>query len=348
MPGADKGDVSDWLNKGGDTEKLKELAGACPDWTPAAPPVSKGTDTKRFNLTPLKALYEEPIEDIPYLWDKILIKGGLSIAVGKPKAGKSTWARNLAYLIAKGAPSFLGRAITASGPVVYLALEEKRSEVKRHFERMDADENLPIFIHTGSAPEKAIEELEKAIVESNALLAIVDTLQRLVRVKDLNDYSQVSLSLEPLMQIARDTDCHILLIHHANKGMSKEGGDSILGSTAIFGSVDTALFMRRGEEYRTIESQQRYGEDLPRTVLTFDVATGLTSSGGRLEDARITACGKAIIEFIDSHEVTEKEIKEAITDYNSGIKSKSLRALCQDGTVQRQGRGKRRARLLIH
>jgi hypothetical protein len=206
---------------------------------------------------------------------------------------------------------------------------------------MGAPENLPIFIHTGSAPQQAIGELSKAIIESKSIFAIVDPLQRLVRIKDLNDYASVSLALEPLTQISRDTGCHILLIHHANKGLSRDGGDSILGSTAIFGSVDCALIMKRGEAYRTIESIQRYGVDLPRTVLNFDVATGLTSPGGSLEDAQVTACGKAIIEFIDGHEVTEREIKEAITDYNSGIKSKSLRALCQDGIVQRQGEGKK-------
>lgn len=296
---------------------------------------------KRFNLTPLSELYLEPAEHIPYILDNTLIKGGLSILVAKPKAGKSTLARNLAMAIAKGEQLFLGRSVTASGPVVYLALEEKRSEVKKHFERMGASKNLPIFIHTGSAPQQAMEELSKAIIESKAVFAIVDTLQRLIRVSDLNDYSKVSLVFETLTEIARDTGCHILLVHHANKGISRDGGDSILGSTAIFGSVDCALIMKRGENYRTIESDQRYGENMPRTVLTFDVATGLTSPGGSLEDAQITACGKQIIEFIDGHEVTEKEIKEAITDYNSGIKSKSLRALYQDSLVHRQGLGKK-------
>jgi predicted ATP-dependent serine protease len=294
-----------------------------------------------FDLTSLSVLYRESVEEVAYLWENTLIKGGLSILVAKPKAGKSTLARNLALAIANGQQSFLGRNVTASGSVVYLALEEMRSEVKNHFQRMGAPENLPIFIHTGSAPQQAIDELRKAIIESKAVFAIVDPLQRLVRIKDLNDYASVSLALEPLTQIARDTGCHTLLIHHANKGLSRDGGDSILGSTAIFGSVDCALIMKRGEAYRTIESIQRYGVDLPRTVLNFDVATGLTSPGGSLEDAQVTACGKAIIEFIDGHEVTEREIKEAITDYNSGIKSKSLRALCQDGIVQRQGEGKK-------
>ncbi len=329
-------DVSDWLNTGGTRQELEQLVNEAQEWKPPQDKVETG-----FRLTKLSVLLREADEDIAYIWENTLIKGGLSILVAKPKVGKSTLARNLALAIAKGAPSFLGRTIMVSGSVVYLALEEKRSEVKKHFERMGAAENLPIFIHTGSAPGQAIDELRKAISKSEAIFAIVDPLQRLVRIKDLNDYALVSLALEPLMQIARDTNCHILLIHHANKGISREGGDSILGSTAIYASVDCALIMKRGEAYRTIESMQRYGEDLPRTVLTFDVATGLTSSGGSMEDVEAAECGNAILELLADQEMSENEIKEGITDHKGGIISKSLRLLCQDGKIQRQGLGKK-------
>jgi len=329
-------DVSDWLAAGGTLSELERLASEAPEWKPPKDKVEAG-----FRLTKLADLLQEPDEDIAYLWENTLIKGGLSILVAKPKVGKSTLSRNLAYALAKGEPSFLRRTITSSGSVVYLALEEKRSEVKKHFERMGATENLPIFIHTGSAPEQAIDELRKAIIESKALLAIVDPLQRLIRIADLNDYSKVSLALEPLMQIARETGCHILLIHHANKGIARESGDSILGSTAIFGSVDCALIMKRGESYRTIESIQRYGEDIPRTVLAFDVGSRLTSSGGSLEDVEVAECGKAIMELLIDHEMTEKEIKEGITDHKGGTVSKSLRLLCREDKIQRQGLGKK-------
>jgi len=328
-------DASDWLAMGGTLAELEQLVSKTPEWKPPKDKIKVG-----FHLTKLADLLNEPDEDIAYLWGNTLIKGGLSILVAKPKVGKSTLARNLAYAIAKSEQSFLGRNITSSGPVVYLALEEKRSEVKKHFERMGATEDLPIFIHTGSAPEQAIEELRKAVIESRAVMAIVDPLQRLVRISDLNDYSQVSLQLEPLMQIARDTNCHLLLIHHATKGLNRESGDSILGSTAIFGSVDCALIMKRGESYRTIESIQRYGEDLPRTVLAFDVVTGLTASGGSLEDVEVAECGKVILELLD-HEMTEKEIKDGITDHKGGTVSKSLRLLYQEGNIQRQGLGKK-------
>lgn len=273
LPGPGK-DVSDWFAAGGTQEQLLRTIDEAPLYS-GITPLAEST---RFHFTKLSDLLKDPDEDKAFIWDNVLIKGGLSILAAKPKVGKSTVARNFALALAKGEPAFLGRSIAGSGPVLYLALEEKRSEVKKHFKRMGATENLPIYIHTGSAPEEAIPELRKAIIESQAVLAIVDPLQRMIRMRDLNDYSSVSLVLEELMQIARDTNCHILLIHHANKGMVREGGDSILGSTALFGSVDCALIMKRNESYRIIESTQRYGVDLPRTVLTFDVDTGLSFS----------------------------------------------------------------------
>ncbi len=336
LPGPGK-DMSEWLAAGGTREQLLHIIDEAPSYNG----VALLTETTRFHFTKLSELLNDPDEDKAFIWENTLIKGGLSIIAAKPKVGKSTLARNFALALAKGEPAFLGRSIAGSGPVLYLALEEKRSEVKKHFQRMGATENLPIYIHTGSAPEQAIPELRKAIIESQALLAIVDPLQRMVRMRDLNDYSSVSLVLEELMQIARDTNCHILLIHHANKGMVREGGDSILGSTAIFGSVDCALIMKRNESYRTIESMQRYGVDLPRTVLTFDVETGLTSSGGSLEDVEVAECRKAIVELLADHEMAEKEIKEGITDHKGGMVSKSLRLLCQEGIIQREGLGKK-------
>ena len=76
-------------------------------------------------------------------------------------------------------------------------------------------------------------------------------------------------ALDPILRIARESGAHVLLVHHAKKGGLGWGGDAILGSTAILGSVDTALILKRGEKYRTLESIQRYGTDLEETSETF-------------------------------------------------------------------------------
>ncbi|MHC4698282.1 MAG: AAA family ATPase, partial [Planctomycetota bacterium] len=97
----------------------------------------------------VRELLNEPPEPIRWLVDGLLPQGGLSILAGKPKAGKSTLARCVGLAVARGDP-IIGRE-THAGPVVYLGLEDKRSEVAEHFRAMGAQDE-PLYIHTGPAP----------------------------------------------------------------------------------------------------------------------------------------------------------------------------------------------------
>ena len=82
-------------------------------------------------LTRLDSLFKEPEESTTWLVDRLLPSGGFSALVAKPKVGKTTGAENLALHIASG-KQFLGRDVN-QGVVIYLALGEKRSEVKNIF-----------------------------------------------------------------------------------------------------------------------------------------------------------------------------------------------------------------------
>jgi hypothetical protein len=53
------------------------------------------------------------------------------------------------------------------------------------------------------------------------------------------------------------------------KRKASDPADVILGSTAL-AAVDTALIMARTEHFRTIQTRQRYGQDLPECVLDFN------------------------------------------------------------------------------
>ncbi|MDY6835260.1 MAG: bifunctional DNA primase/polymerase [Chloroflexota bacterium] len=294
------------------------------------------TSPRGFKLTWISDLIAEPEEITSWIWEKTLPTGGLSLVAAKPKVGKSTWARNLALKVARG-ERFLGRD-TTQGPVIYLALEEKRSEVAGHFLRMSA-ERENILIHTGGAPEEALIALEDAIRKSRAVLAIVDTLFKIVRVKDGNDYVQVNRALEPLLNLARDTNCHILAVHHMSKG-KREGGEAILGSTALFASVDTALFMKERDTGRTIESSQRYGEDIPKTALSFDPGTGIIESTGTLEEIELGRVKAGILQLLSDSRMTEMEIRGVLSG-NTGLIGKGLRELIASGEIERDGLGKR-------
>lgn len=302
---------------------------------------ARGAKAKRvggFDLTPLEDLMAEPKEEASWLVEGMLPAAGTSVVVAKPKVGKTTAVRQLAVSVARGRP-FLGRETTA-GPVIYLALEEKRAEVREHFRAMGALCE-DIYIHCGISPKNGVAKLRRLVERIRPALVIVDPLFLMARVDDANNYAKVSAALEPLMAIARETGAHILAVHHMGKG-ERSGGDSILGSTAILGTVDTAVLMRRGDSYRTIRTVQRYGADLEETVLDFDAETRTVSLGESKEQVDERGLADEMLEVLQGRDVPlteEKVLAEA--EGKTGAKRTALRQLVKAGKVERLGEGKR-------
>lgn len=287
-----------------------------------------------FNLVAAKDLLSTR-EDCPdWLWEGILPSGGLSLVVAKPKVGKTTMALNLAVAVSRGA-DFLGRK-TRQGPVVYLALEEKRSEVKQKLEDLGIT-GEPIYFHFGPAPQEAMKQVGPLIKDTEAILLVADVLQKFCRVKDLNDYAQVTRALEPLMTTARETECHVLLTHHAGKA-DRADGDDILGSTGLLGGVDTSIHIKKREQRRTFFTIQRYGEDIPETVISLRPDGSLEAMGSR-QEVEITETMPLILDAL-AEPLTEKGIWQRIERDHSLI-AKALRLLVAQEKVERTGTGKR-------
>ena len=299
---------------------------------------TKESAKSTFNFTTLDELLVEPEELHSYVWEDVLISGGISICSAKPKVGKSTLARNLAVAVANGA-DFLGRG-TKKGKVIYLCLEEKRSEIAKHFKQMGAS-GQDILIHTGKTPEDILQALKLACAEIEPILIIADPLSRVLRVRDFNDYALMARGLEPFIDLARDYNVHILTLHHDGKG-GREGNDSILGSTAIFGGVDCHLQLKKRETGRTVASTQRYGIDLPETVIELDRETGLISGRGDLQSFLLLQKKSEVFDSISDTEcLSEFEIKERVGGGSKGIISKAIRALYEEELLFRGGEGKK-------
>jgi hypothetical protein len=288
-------------------------------------------------LTSLADLLAEPDDVIEWLADGLLPHGGFSLLAGKPKAGKSTLARCLALSVARGEP-FLDRD-TSKGPVIYLALEEKRSEVRKHFRAMGAIGEEAIYIFAATAPADAMEQIRQVVDAKKPALIIIDPLFRLTRVKDGNDYAQVTQALEPLLALARETGAHVLCVHHLGKG-ERAGGDAILGSTAIYAAVDTALIIRRTDRYRLISSSQRYGEDLPDTVLAFEPQTRTIRLGKSIGEEEGDRMAESILAILQSKPdgLIEAEINAEV-EGRIVYQRQALRDLVKAGKVARHGRG---------
>ncbi len=293
-------------------------------------------------LTPLPDLLAEPNPELRWLVDGLLLAGGISLLAAKPKVGKSTLARTLAVAVGRGAP-FLGRA-TLPGPVLYLALEEHRSGVIRHFLDMGAAQE-PVYVYVGSAPEAALAWLERAIGRYRPALAIIDPIFKLLRLGDGNDYAQVSRAFEPVISLARQHGCHVLCVHHLGKS-DRGGGDAILGSTALFGAVDTALLLKRQETTRLVTAIQRYGTDLPETAIGLDTASGSVRVTG--ETARLVETDvRERVLALCTTPLPEAELLARVSG-NRVVASTVLRQLVEEGALVRSGDGRRAHPYLYH
>lgn len=195
-----------------------------------------------------------------WLVQNLIPMRGVSIVAGCPKVGKSTLARNLALAVSAGR-SFLDRA-TKSGPVVYYSMEERAPAIKEQFLLHGAaDVDLTrIFLSAGARPRKPYVELRNAIKEHRPALVVIDTMARFLPKADSNHYSQMTEALNPLLEIVSKFPCHILLVHHAKKN-APPTMDAILGSTAIFGSVDTAMLLAEKDDGLALIVRQRHQAD---------------------------------------------------------------------------------------
>ncbi|HEX7422873.1 MAG TPA: AAA family ATPase [Terriglobales bacterium] len=337
LPGlAEKGDVSDWFAAGHTLEELQSLVDATATWVPSLTPAPTGT----LVFTSVGDLLNEVDETDHWLVDGILQAGGLGVVVGKPKAGKSTLARCLCKSVAEGS-DWLGRKVE-QGRVLYLALEEKRSQVRAHFRALGVSADAPLKIFCGATPEDGLAQLRAALEESPAALVVLDPLFRFIKVKDGNDYAHMTNALDPVLRLARDFGPCVLVTHHTSKGDARADVDAPLGSTAISGSVDTLLVIKRSDRYRTLSSVQRSGEDLAEIVIELDPTTRSVTAGGTRQDADINTMKAAMLEHIRT--LTEPADEGTIRDAVEGrkqVKVHALRALIDDGKVERTGTGKK-------
>jgi hypothetical protein len=293
----------------------------------------------KLEFSSIGDLLSEADEHHEWVVDGLLPAGGFVVEVGKPKSGKSTLARCLCKSVAQGEP-FLGRD-TLQGRVLYLALEEKRSEVRGHFKALGVTADAPLGVFVGQSPVDGLAQLAAALEHEPAALVVIDPLFRFIRTRDGNDYAQMVQALDLVLALARKSGACVLVTHHAPKG-ERADIDAPIGSTAIAGSVDTLLVLRRGDRYRTLSSVQRIGEDLGETVVELDPETRAVHVAGTRHDADVAAVQAAILEhLLTLTEPVDESSIDAGVEGRTKHKREGLRVLVEEGKVERTGAGKK-------
>jgi hypothetical protein len=132
-----------------------------------------------------------------------------------------------------------------------------------------------------------------------------------------------------------------MLVYHAGKSPKSDLVDSALGSTAFAGAVDTVLVYKRTDQYRILGTVQRYGADLPETVIEWDAERRSVSLGDERSKAEIVRAKTDILACLKPGiKLTEPQICDLV---EGRVESKrpALRELFKEGKISREGGGKK-------
>ena len=182
---------------------------------------------------------------VEWLWEPYLPFGKLSVLQGNPGEGKTYFAMHLAAACTNGK---LLPNMERMEPfnVIYQTAEDGLGDtVKPRLIEAGADLDRVLVIDDSDVQLTLSDErIEKAIVENNARLVIIDPIQAYLGADvDMNRANEVRPIFMRLGQVAQRTGCAILLIGHLNKAAGMQSLQRGLGSIDIAAAVRSVMFI---------------------------------------------------------------------------------------------------------
>ena len=182
---------------------------------------------------------------VEWLWKPYLPFRKLSVLQGNPGEGKTYFAMHLAAACTNGK---LLPNMEHMKPfnVIYQTAEDGLGDtVKPRLIEAGADLDRVLVIDDSEVQLTLSDErIEKAIVENNARLVIIDPIQAYLGADvDMNRANEVRPIFMRLGQVAQRTGCAILLIGHLNKAAGMQSLQRGLGSIDIAAAVRSVMFI---------------------------------------------------------------------------------------------------------
>lgn len=282
----------------------------------------------------IKDVISNPSEPPAFTWEGYLPMGVVSMLSAHGGTGKSTIALMLAVSVAVGRELF--GVHVRQGKSIFVSLEDS-PQIVRHrlahicnnwvidpktlegtLQIVDGTEYPELFSaepRGAGVTTDTYSELRRFIQEQKASLVVVDNASDAFGGDEIQR-RQVRAFIRSLAELAKLSDCAVLLLAHVDKTTSRnsgaQGGEGYSGSTAWHNSVRSRLFMsRKADGSLLIEHQKSnlgklqvplnlYWPDGKLPMLTGDDDYGQTVNGrvkGRHEDQNAASLLRMIAEF---------------------------------------------------
>jgi hypothetical protein len=288
-----------------------------------------------------------------------MIPEGVIIFAGKPKAGKSVLALNIAVAVALGGKC-LGQDVEKGG-VLYLHLEDNQRRIQRRIKAMlpldeysggisAAPNNLYLYHKWPRIGEGGLRALDNFLKENRSRLVIIDTFKMFQPHLTKKDNKKIQYEIDydrvsSLREIAERHRTTIKLIMHARKQASEDPIDLISGTLGISGAVDSVmvLYDRRGKRAKLFVQGRDVDSEVYAVVYSPECWTWYIL--GKQWRVQATESQQAVLDFITENSSKKNPVSPTEIADGSGIKrnyvaGKILPKLLKDGLIEKVGRGK--------
>jgi hypothetical protein len=230
-----KGDVCDFLDKGGTLDQLLRLAYQAHEQTPELEKAS------RFTLLSLSQILARP--RLNYLVQDVLLERGTSVITADYGSFKSFNALDMALCVATG-KDWHGRKVKR-GPVVFIMPEGAYTTADRlkawliRYGYETPPENFFVIESSAQIAEPSeclalINELR----EVGPAFVILDTLAKCNVGRDENSAQDMGLFTHGMEKISQELNAQVTAIHHNNKNGTARG------SVSLPSNVDTSIALK--------------------------------------------------------------------------------------------------------
>lgn len=194
---------------------------------------------------------ERTPKELEFIWHPYIVKGAINIIQGEPGLGKSYLIAWLLSAVSTGAKIPFSEKHFEVGNSIYQSAEDDYdATVLPRLLINGADVNRIGFISEKkqSFNIQQIERLKENIIKYKPSIVVLDPLQHYIGIANMNSANDIANALKPLVELAEEYNCAIIIVGHLNKNEGGKASNRGLGSTAIGGTARSTLLIAENPE----------------------------------------------------------------------------------------------------
>lgn len=243
-----------WNSLGRSSARPITLRTLLKDAKPKAPDEPSG---KKFTVHD-EATYQRDFSSVSWLVKNVLPHAEFGAIYGASGSGKTFFALDLAYTIARG-EEWRGLKTRKSSRVIYVASEASRGIKKRlvAYNQEFGQHGGPGIVDEAPDLQSLTQATELADAIGAADLVIVDTMAA-SQSGDENSAKDMGIFIACCKHIAQQTGAMVLVVHHSGNSNT----DRMRGSSALFAAADVVLEVSKREDGTNgvVVTKQKDGE----------------------------------------------------------------------------------------